>query len=156
MSVTPNDSGAVDVVISFLRALESGDVAGAIEWLAPDAVWLNVTLPAVRGQARIERIFQLGLNLGSQFRVHFHHVAVDGNVVMTERTDAISLGRFEQRFWVYGRFEVEGGRIRVWRDAFDWLDILISLFRGAAGVLLPALNRPWPGDRAVTTASELS
>jgi limonene-1,2-epoxide hydrolase len=77
--------------------------------------------------------------------VHFHNVATDGNVVITERTDALGVGRFEQRFWVYGRFEVEQGRIRVWRDSFDWADITISLVRGLAGAVLPALNRRWPG-----------
>jgi limonene-1,2-epoxide hydrolase len=47
---------------------------------------------------------------------------------------------------VYGRFDVIDGRIVLWRDSFDWLDLLIGLIRGVAGALVPALNRPWPGD----------
>jgi limonene-1,2-epoxide hydrolase len=77
--------------------------------------------------------------------VHFHHVAADGDVVLTERTDELALGRFEQRFWVHGRFELRHGQITVWRDSFDWFDYSLSAVRGLAGVVAPALNRPWPG-----------
>lgn len=133
-------------MIGFLRALEAGDVDSAMERLAPDALWINVSLPTVRGRERIERLCQLGLKIGGHFRVHFHHVAADGNIVLTERTDALGVGRFEQRFWVYGRFEIENGRIKLWRDSFDWLDILSSLMRGLAGAVSPTLNRHWPSD----------
>ncbi|HMS72149.1 MAG TPA: limonene-1,2-epoxide hydrolase family protein, partial [Baekduia sp.] len=67
---------------------------------------------------------------GLRFRVHFVNTAATGNVVLTERVDALGVGRFEQRFWVYGRFEVRDGKIAVWRDSFDWLDITVSIVRG--------------------------
>jgi limonene-1,2-epoxide hydrolase len=73
-------------------------------------------------------------------------VATHGGVVLTERTDALGRGRFEQRFWVYGRFELADGRIKVWRGSFDWLDMIVSLVCAGAGAHVPALNRPWPGD----------
>jgi limonene-1,2-epoxide hydrolase len=136
-----------DVVQGFLRALEADDVDGAIALLAPNAVWINVSLPAVRGRDRIERILRLSAGrIG--FRVHFHQLAEDGSVVVTERDDALVFGPVEQRFWVWGRFEVEDGLITVWRDSFDWLDYFVGLLRGIAGALVPALNRPWPSRRA--------
>ena len=79
--------------------------------------------------------------------MHFHTVATEGNTVLTERTDALVFGRVEQRFWVYGRFEVRDGRIAVWRDSFDWADLIVGLLRGIAGAVVPALNRRWPGER---------
>ena len=51
---------------------------------------------------------------------------------------------FAQRFWVYGRFELRDGRIAVWRDAFDWLDLAVSFVRGIVGMVAPRLNRRWP------------
>jgi limonene-1,2-epoxide hydrolase len=137
---------SAETVTSFLVALQENDIDGAMDLLAPDAVWINVSLPTARGRDRIERILRLGPKTGTRFRVHFHNVATHGDVVLTERTDALGRGRFEQRFWVYGRFELADGRIKVWRDSFDWLDLIVSLVRAAAGVLVPALNRPWPGD----------
>jgi limonene-1,2-epoxide hydrolase len=146
-NAAPRPQDPAGIVTSFLVALQNNEIDAAMELLAPDAIWINVSLPAVRGRDRIERICRLGPRTGTEFRVHFHNIATHGNVVLTERTDALGRGRFEQRFWVYGRFELVDGRIKVWRDSFDWLDLLVSLVRATAGALVPALNRPWPGDR---------
>ena len=133
----------VAVVRDFLEALERDDVDAAMALLTEDAVWINVSLPAVRGRDRIERICRLGAGRGG-FRVHFHTMAADGDVVLTERSDALRFGPVEQRFWVHGRFELRDGRISVWRDAFDWRDYVASLLRGVAGAVAPGLNRSWP------------
>lgn len=141
-------SADTDVVERFLRALQDGDLDGAMALLTDDAVWINVSLPAVRGKRAIERICRWSLDAGGGFRVHFHAIADAGDgVVLTDRADALRLGKFEQRFWVYGRFELRDGRIAVWRDAFDWRDITASLLRAGAGAALPSLNRAWPPRR---------
>jgi limonene-1,2-epoxide hydrolase len=139
------DTTPVGVVQSFLLALQANDVEGAVALLADDVRWINVSLPTLRGP-NVARVLR-ALEGRSGFRVHFFNIAAEGDVVLTERTDAIRVGRFEQRFWVWGRFEVRDGRIAVWRDSFDWLDITVSVLRGAAGVVVPALNRSWPGTR---------
>jgi limonene-1,2-epoxide hydrolase len=133
------------VVATFLRRLEDRDVDGAMALMTDDAVWINVTLPTVRGRRPIARLIT-ALNRRGEFRAYFHHLAADGDVVLTERTDGLRVGPFEQRFWVYGRFELRDGQIAVWRDSFDWLDIAVSLVRAVAGAVVPWLNRPWPGD----------
>jgi limonene-1,2-epoxide hydrolase len=138
-------SEPAEVVRSFLLALQDDDLERALALLHEDAAWINVSLPAVRGRRAIERICRLSLKAGGGFRVYFHAIAADGDVVLTERSDALTLGRFEQRFWVVGRFEVRDGRIAVWRDAFDWGDLTVGLLRGLAGIASPRLNRPWPG-----------
>lgn len=147
-AATPTHSHLTDpasLVRAFLEALEDGDLDTAMPLLADDAVWINVSLPTVRGRARIESLSRRGYDMGMGFRVHFHNVAAEDGVVLTERTDALSLGPFEQRFWVMGRFEVRDGQIAVWRDSFDWGDMTVSLIRGLAGMVSPGLNRPWPG-----------
>lgn len=145
MSTVEVSQSQRDVVVDMLEALEAKDLDRADELLADDAVWINVSLPTVRGRSSIMRILR-GLDGQSRFRVHFHNVAEEGKVVLTERTDALGFGRFEQRFWVYGRFEVQDGKITLWRDSFDWGDMIVSLVRALAGVISPGLNRSWPGD----------
>jgi limonene-1,2-epoxide hydrolase len=134
-----------EVVTTFLGRLEAGDVDGAMSLMTEDAVWVNVTLPTVRGRRPIAKVVT-ALSRRGDFRAYFHHVAAAGDVVLTERTDGLRVGPFEQRFWVYGRFELRDGQIAVWRDSFDWLDILVSAVRAAGGAVVPWLNRPWPGD----------
>jgi limonene-1,2-epoxide hydrolase len=141
---TATQLAPAEIATGFLERLAAHDLDGAFELMADDAEWINVTLPTVRGKSRIERIIR-ALDGRGEFRAHFHHVAVEGNTVLTERTDELSVGPFTQRFWVYGRFEIRDGKIAVWRDSFDWLDILVSLVRAAAGAISPGLNRPWPG-----------
>jgi limonene-1,2-epoxide hydrolase len=138
-------AAATETITAFLGRLGASDVDGAMELLTDDAVWINVTLPTVRGRRRIDRVVR-ELDRRGDFRAVFHHIVADGDVVLTERTDELRIGRFAQRFWVYGRFELRDGKIAVWRDSFDWLDIIVSLVRATAGVISPRLNRPWPGD----------
>lgn len=145
--VADSIANPVDTVRGFLLALEAGRLDDALALLAEDVVYINVSLPAIHGRGRVDRLFRPAYEkLGGGFRVHFHTIAADGDTVLTERTDGLILGRVEQRIWVYGRFEVRDGQITLWRDSFDWVDVLIGLIRGLAGALIPALNRPWPGD----------
>jgi limonene-1,2-epoxide hydrolase len=133
-------------VRAFLGALEAGELDEALALLAGDVVYTNVSLPTIRGRARIDRLFRPGYEkLGGGFRVHIHTMAANGNTVLTDRTDALIFGPLELRLWVYGRFEIVDGRIAVWRDSFDWLNLTVGLIRALAGALVPALNRPWPG-----------
>jgi limonene-1,2-epoxide hydrolase len=135
------------VVRDFLEAMQAGDLDGASELLTEDAQWINVSLPTVRGRKGIDRVLRLLMQRGpGTFRVVIRNIAGDGDVVLTERLDELGFGPLQQRFWVYGRFELRGGKIAGDRSDVDWMDILVSLVRGVLGIASPRLNRPWPAD----------
>lgn len=141
--VPPADPEAV--VRAFLRALELRDLDGALALVADDLVYTNVSLPTVHGRARLDRLARpLVGRPWFGFEAYLHTVAVDGDRVLTERTDVLILGPVRWQFWVYGRFEVRDGRIAVWRDSFDWGDIAIGSLRGLLGAVVPALGRRTP------------
>ena len=73
---------------------------------------------------------------GSGFEVRYDNVAANGGVVLTERTDVITVGRVSAAFWVCGTFEVRDGRITLWRDRFDFVDVTWAFVRGALRALL--------------------
>lgn len=132
------------VVEAFLAALAAGDVATARALIAEDILYVNVGLPPVRGRREMERVFALLDRPGAGFEVYLHAVAADGPVVLTERTDVLLLGPVVSQFWVWGRFEVHDGRITLWRDAFDYLDIVRGTLRGIAALVVPSLRPTRP------------
>jgi limonene-1,2-epoxide hydrolase len=61
--------------------------------------------------------------------------------VLTERTDVMVFGPFILQIWVCGVFEVRNGKITLWRDYFDVLDMAKAALRGVAGMAIPPLQR---------------
>jgi limonene-1,2-epoxide hydrolase len=145
--VTPDAPRPEDVVVRFLRALAAFELDAALDLITEDLEYINVSLPTVHGRERFERAARSVLRPGRMgFDVHFNHVAADGDIVITDRIDELNFRRFAARFWVYGRFVVRDGKIAVWRDSFDWLDVTIGNLRGLAGLVSPGLNRRMPAD----------
>lgn len=146
---TPTSETAASAVTrDFLELLQAEELDGALSLLDDDVVYSNVSLPTVHGRSGVERLFRPLLGrIG--FRVHFHAIGtVDNNpsVVLTERTDALVCGPISVQFWVYGRFEVSDGRITLWRDSFDWRDVVFGIVRGVLGLAFPFVRRTWPTE----------
>jgi limonene-1,2-epoxide hydrolase len=121
----------LDVVRDFLVALERLDLDAAFALLDDVVVYQNVPFPAARGRRSVERQLR-ALERCSGFEAAIHHIADDGTgTVLTERTDAIVLGRLRAAFWVCGTFEVRDGRIVLWRDHFDLANVLWGFLKGA-------------------------
>jgi limonene-1,2-epoxide hydrolase len=133
------------VVTRFLGHLAAGELDAAADLLAEDVVYVNVSLPTIRGRERVRKVAHATLGRpAAGFEVYVHAAGVDRDVVLTERTDVLTYGRVRSQFWVYGRFEVHQGRITLWRDSFDWLNITAASLRGLAGVAVPALRARAP------------
>jgi limonene-1,2-epoxide hydrolase len=129
----------------FLQLLALGEVDAAVDVLADDVVYTNVSLPTIHGRERVRRIARATLGRpGAGFEVYLRGISSRGGTVLTERVDVLTLGRLRIQFWVCGRFEVEDGRIGVWRDYFDWLDFSVATGRGLLGMLLPSLRAKAP------------
>jgi limonene-1,2-epoxide hydrolase len=134
---TAHRSAAIGVVEDFLMALEQFDTERAIALLHPEVEYQNVPFPPARGRQAVARQLQGFDRYFTGFEARTHHIAAEGDVVLTERTDVLELGRLRASFWVCGTFELEDGLIRVWRDRFDFADISIGFLRGAVRALLP-------------------
>ncbi len=152
MSTTSTRNGAPPVIAQsaetivreFLEALARDDLDAALTMLDDDVAYTNVPFPTVHGRRTIDRMFRPLIGKAG-FKVHFHAIAGDGgDVVLTERTDALIFGRVHWQFWVYGRFELRGGKITVWRDSFDFVDMNVGLLRGLIGAVVPGVARRWP------------
>ena len=139
-----------EVVVSrFLLALEHQDHSTIAALLAPNLVYTNVSLPTIKGGQRVAKIMQVALRRGIGFQAQNHRIAVNGEYVLTERTDLIKAGPLHVGFWVCGTFQVQNGQIVLWRDYFDWSNILSGTIRGITGILLPKLRVSLPANEQV-------
>lgn len=127
------------VVEEFLDAVAAPDLDRAAELLADDVVYTNVGLPSVVGRANVIRALGLMERVRASFEVYLHAMSATGPTVLTERTDVLAIGRLRTQFWVTGRFDVEDGLITLWRDSFDYVDVMRGSLRGLAAVALPWL-----------------
>ena len=132
----PSATDPKAVVTEFLEALQRLDLDAAMALTTEDLVYQNVPLPPTRSRDGARKLLATFIRPSSGFEVTMHNIAADGDVVLTERTDVLSRGRWRASFWVCGTFEVRDGRIAVWRDRFDYADFTVACLLGAGRALL--------------------
>jgi limonene-1,2-epoxide hydrolase len=104
----------------FEAALHQDEAALAAVW-AEDAVWHNMPAMPVRGRKKITRIWMGMFRFVERFEVELRHVAVAGDVVMTERIDRLVVRGVHVPIAVSGTFIVRDGEIVENREYWDWL-----------------------------------
>jgi limonene-1,2-epoxide hydrolase len=124
------------VVEEFLDLLANRQAEAAIALLTDDIEWRNSGSPTLRGPKAIDALRQMERR-NITFRVDHHHIAANGDVVLTDRTDYLGYGRFETSFWVCGTFVLREGRIAVWHDHFASGNVLLGSLRGLAQLARP-------------------
>jgi limonene-1,2-epoxide hydrolase len=135
------------VVTAFLEALAGNDTETAVDLVADDLIYENVSLPTIRGKQRFANGARTMAKRNVGFDVRIHRIAAAGTTVLTERTDALFYGRFRSQFWVCGVFEVHDGKITLWRDYFDWGGITVASLRGLIGIAVPSLQARFADER---------
>lgn len=129
-----------EIVERFLNALMQQDHVTISELLHPDIVYTNVSLPTFKGGKRVAGLIKLALSSARKLKVKNHQLVAKENIVLTERTDILEIGPLHVGFWVCGTFEVEDGKIILWRDYFDWLNVSKGLIRGFLGIGIKVLR----------------
>ena len=116
----------IEVVRSFLKALEAQDLEQALTYVSDDVEYQNMPLPAVRRAQGHPPDCRSGHEDQRLRRARINKIAANGPTVLTERTDAVLVGPVRIPFQVCGTFEVREDRIVLWRDTFDWGSGLVN------------------------------
>jgi limonene-1,2-epoxide hydrolase len=135
------ESAEIQVVRAFLGALEAQDLDAALELSDPGIVYQNVPLPPARGRDAFAKQMRAFVRYFSGFEARINAVAAadDGVTVLTERVDVLTRGRLRTEFWVCGTFEVRDGRVVLWRDYFDYVNVTAALVRGTGRAVAGAI-----------------
>jgi limonene-1,2-epoxide hydrolase len=107
------------VVRTFCDAFDGRDAEALRPYFTDDVVYHNIPLePAVGIDATIAFIDAF-FAMCETMTIETVHLAVHGDVVLTERIDTFTIGDVVAPLPVMGTFEVRDGRISAWRDYFD-------------------------------------
>lgn len=110
----------VRLVRDFIAAWNQNDIDRVMSFFAPDCVYDNVPVGPVSGHPAIRAVIEGFAGLASEIDWRLEQIAESSSgVVLTERLDRFRMGEKWVELPVMGRFEIESGRIRVWRDYFD-------------------------------------
>ena len=114
------------VILEFMEAWSRLDPVELTSFFTDDGVYDNVPTTRNEGRAAVQEVIT-GITEGWDEMVwEVLTVVASGNVVMVERVDRTRAGGKSVDLPVVGVFELEGGKIKEWRDYFD-----VATFRDA-------------------------
>lgn len=123
------------VIRNFISAWVRLDPDELVEFFTPDGVYHNMPTQPVAGRDDL-RTFIAGF-IGSWTSTEWDVLTLisKGDVVVAERLDRTLVGDKAVNLPCCGVFEMQGGKIKVWRDYFDMQTYLKALMRapGEAG-----------------------
>jgi limonene-1,2-epoxide hydrolase len=107
------------LVTAFVATWERGDVDEMSGYFTDDGVYQNVPREPAVGRDAI-RAYMVRLTEALEITgVDVHRQLASGSVVVNERTDHFRYNGVPVAMPVCGVFEIEGNRIKTWRDYAD-------------------------------------
>jgi limonene-1,2-epoxide hydrolase len=110
---------AETIVRNFCAAFSRRDINEILGFFAADAVYHNIPIDPVQGTEGIRAMLEQFVGPAESAEFEILHLAVNDNVVHTERVDRFRILGRDIALPVAGVFEIAGGKITAWRDYFD-------------------------------------
>lgn len=108
-----------DIVRSFIGAWPRMDVEEIVGYFALDGVYHNFMLKPVAGHDALRAYIGAFLKSWTATQWDILHIVASGHVVIAERIDRTTAGDRHVDLPCCGVFEMQDGKIKVWRDYFD-------------------------------------
>jgi len=108
-----------NVIRRFVAAWSDLDAARLVDFFTEDGTYHNMMLDPVSGRENLLGL--IGGFLGSWTATEWDllNIASNGNIVFAERLDRTRAGDKTCNLPCCGVFEMQDGKIKVWRDYFD-------------------------------------
>ena len=107
------------VVADFIAAIEAQDVESAVALVADDISYENMPMDPIVGRDAVAAALTMFLEPAASVDWPVLRQITSGNCVINERLDRFEIGSGWLELPVAGVFEVNNGRISLWRDYFD-------------------------------------
>lgn len=107
------------IIREFIAAWSRLDAAELAGFFAEDGVYHNMPAAPVAGRGNIEQMIGGFIAAWTETEWDVLNLVADGNLVIAERLDRTKAGEKGVDLPCTGVFELEEGKIKVWRDYFD-------------------------------------
>lgn len=109
----------LQVIEQFCEAWSRRDPAELAEYFTDDGVYHNMPIAPVAGKDSVKVFIQNFLATWTDTDWEILNIAEVDGVVFCERLDKTKTTNGDVDLPCVGVFEIQGGKIRVWRDYFD-------------------------------------
>jgi limonene-1,2-epoxide hydrolase len=107
------------IITDFVAAWSRLDPEELIAYFTDDGTYHNMPMAPVTGRANVEALVRGFIASWTETKWELVNIASEGDLVFAERLDRTRAGDKGVDLPCLGVFELEGGRIKVWRDYFD-------------------------------------
>jgi len=107
------------IIKDFVAAWSRLDPEELVAYFTDDGTYHNMPMAPVTGRANVEALIRGFIASWTETEWVLVNIASEGDLVFTERLDRTKAGDKGVDLPCLGVFELEGGRIKVWRDYFD-------------------------------------
>lgn len=109
----------IAILREFIAAWSRLDPAELVGFFADDGIYHNMPIAPVQGREALSQFIAAFLKGWSRTDWDILAMAADGDTVFVERLDRTFVDGKAVNLPCCGVFEMEGGKIKVWRDYFD-------------------------------------
>ena len=114
---------AEQVVRDFCAAARTRDPEVLRAFFSDDVVYHNIPMAPAEGIEATMAVIDMFLGMCDALEFQVHHLASDGETVLTERSDIFTINGKSAPLPVMGAFHVADGKITAWRDYFDMAQV---------------------------------
>ncbi|KUO54371.1 MAG: limonene-1,2-epoxide hydrolase [Sphingomonadales bacterium BRH_c3] len=109
----------VAIISKFIAAWSRLDADELVSFFADDGIYHNMPIGPVQGRDALRQFIRAFLAGWTETEWDILTIAASGDIVFAERLDRIIANGKAVNLPCCGVFELEGGKIKVWRDYFD-------------------------------------
>ncbi len=107
------------IIREFIQAWSRLDPKELSSYFAEDGVYHNMPTGPVGGRENVEKMIRDFTATWTETQWDILNIVSAGDVVIAERVDRTKAGEKSVDLPCTGVFELEGGKIKIWRDYFD-------------------------------------
>ena len=109
----------VQIIKDFIAAWSNLDAEELVGYFTEDGTYFNMPTEPVQGQDNLKQFIGGFISSWTKTTWDTLNIVGAGDVVIAERLDRTEVGDIKIDLPCCGVFEMENGKIKVWRDYFD-------------------------------------